>query len=493
MTSLWLDTPRTIPTDEFEPFATYDDVIVGAGLTGLVTALLFARRGHTVAVLEAHRVGGLSTASSSAVVSVLQGAQLSKIRRRTYQGIVDAYVTGNGEAFDWLIDYADAAGVDVERRDAFSYATTRSGLARIDGEYQVGRAAGLDIRKTIDVDVPFATLGAVRLADQAQLDPLELVAALAADVRALGGVIVEGAAVLGVDAGDPATTRTVLGEVRSERVHLTTGAPILDRGLYFAKTSPRRSFGMAFADVAPDDLPTAMYTSVDAPTRGVRRYRDQLIVSGSTHATGRAGSESTMADALERWTESHWPGARRRRLWSGQDYATPHGVPFVGTLPRGRGRIYLATGYDSWGMTNAVSAARMLVSDVMGDNSEWMTAIHHRATLPPAMAWGLGENAAVAWWFAKGWTAALVNQVLPGEIPPEGHGVVGAEGFRPVARSTVDGETCALSAVCSHLGGVVTWNDVERSWDCPLHGSRFAPDGSVLEGPVTRPLRRLDA
>lgn len=516
MTSLWLDKVRTIPTDEFEPLASYDDVIVGAGLTGLVTALLFARRGHTVAVVEAGSVGGLATGSSSAMVSRLQGAQLQKIHGRAYQGIVDAYAQGALEGFDWLVDYAEGAGVDVERRDAYSYATTRRGLARVDAEYLIGRKAGLDLTKTVDVDVPFATIGAVRLRDQAQIDPLELVASLTADVRALGGIVVENAHVTGVDAGDPATTHTSLGDVRSERVHLTTGAPILDRGLYFAKVRPQRSFGMAFADVDPAALPDAMYVSVESPSRSVRRYRDQLLVGGNAHGVGRASSERDLAQDLETWTTQHWPTARRRRVWSGQDYATPHGVPFVGFLPRGRGRIFVATGYDSWGMTNAVSAAHMLVSDVVGDNSPWMTALHHRVTLPPAIGAALGENAAVAWWFARGWARALTNPLMPdgivdalfgdesgsgsgsgsgqgaglglGQGLGEGEGVVGSEGLAPVARSTVAGKTCSLSAVCPHLGGVVTWNDQELSWDCPLHGSRFTPSGDVIEGPAKRGL-----
>ncbi|BDZ50081.1 hypothetical protein GCM10025867_23220 [Frondihabitans sucicola] len=294
MTSLWLDTIRTIPTDEFEPLATYDDVIVGAGLTGLVTALLFARRGHTVAVLEARTVGGLATGSSSAMVSLLQGAQLQKIHGRTYQGVVDAYTEGNTEAFDWLLDYADGAGVDVERRDAFSYATTRRGLARVDAEYLVGRRAGLDLVKTVDVDVPFATLGAVRLRDQAQLDPLELVASLAADVRALGGIIVENAHVTGVDAGDPATTHTSLGDVRSERVHLTTGAPILDRGLYFAKIKPRRSSAWR--------SPTSILQIFPPP-----------CTAPSTRPRGRSGATATNSSSVA--TPTAWGAQPPRRSW----------------------------------------------------------------------------------------------------------------------------------------------------------------------------------
>ncbi|BDZ50082.1 hypothetical protein GCM10025867_23230 [Frondihabitans sucicola] len=139
-------------------------------------------------------------------------------------------------------------------------------------------------------------------------------------------------------------------------------------------------------------------------------------------------------------------------------------------------------------MTNAVSAARMLVSDVVGDNTPWMSALHHRITTPAAIGAGLGENAAVAWWFARGWARALTNPLLPGEEPVDGTGVVGSDGFRPVARSTVNGETCSLSAVCPHLGGVVSWNDQELSWDCPLHGSRFTAAGGVIEGPAKRGL-----
>lgn len=492
MTSLRPSTASRIPTDEFEPLATYDDVIVGGGITGLVTALLFARRGHTVAVLEARHVGGAAVGSPPVPVSRLRGAQLQTIRRRTYRSVVDAYAEGTRGAFDWIVDYAEVAGLDLERRDAVSYATTRAGLARIDYEYQVGRAAGLDLVKTADLDVPFASIGAVRLRDQALIDPMDLVQALTADLRALGGVVVENAAVTGVDASGPAITTTTLGDVRSERVHVTTGSPILDRGLYFAKIAPRRGFEIVFSGVAPADLPEALYESVDTPTRSARAVRGELLVGGNDHSTGRAQSEKALVAELERWAAANWQGAEPRRTWSGQSHATPHGVPFVGSLPRGRGRVFLATGFDSSGVTGAVYAARILVADVTGDTEPWMTTIHHRVTLPPAVAAGIGENAAVAWWFAKGWAKALANPLVPGAVPVEGTGEVGSDGLRPIAVSTVDGETCALSGVCPHLGGIVTWNDQEQTWDCPLHGSRFDHRGGVLDGPATSGLASRD-
>jgi Rieske Fe-S protein len=114
-----------------------------------------------------------------------------------------------------------------------------------------------------------------------------------------------------------------------------------------------------------------------------------------------------------------------------------------------------------------------------------------RLTTPQAFARGIGANAAVGWWYAKGYARAL-RSPLPTDAPAEGEAVLGRRGIRPVGVSTVDGRTCAVSAVCPHLGAALTWNDGERSWDCPAHGSRFAANGSLLEGPATADLTRLD-
>jgi glycine/D-amino acid oxidase-like deaminating enzyme/nitrite reductase/ring-hydroxylating ferredoxin subunit len=488
MPSPWLDAAPDVTTDRIDPETVYDDVIVGGGLTGLVTALLFARRGHRVAVLEARSVGSVASGSGTASMSLLQGKQLQRIRTNTYQSVVDAYVAGNRAGFDWMVDYLDEAGVEVERRDAYSYSTTRGGIATVDDEYLVARRAGLPVVKEFGLDLPFGTTGGLRLPDQAQFDPMQAVVALVADVRALGGIVVEGVRVTGVDASSPTVTHSDGPDVRGHRVHVTTGSPVLDRGLYFAKLRSERSYGLAFEGA--DDLPAGMYQAVDGPTRSFSSVGDRLVTGGNRHPVGRASSTTELVDDLVDWTTRHWPGARLTHSWSGQDYGTPHHVPFVGWLPRGRGRIYLATGYEHWGLTNAVQAAMTLVSDVLGDPQPWMTTLHGRVTTPIAIASGIGINAADAWWAAKGWAGAMTRRLVA-VAPAEGQGEVGRSGgLAPVARSTVDGEVCTVSAICPHLVGIVTWNDSERSWDCPLHGSRFAADGTVLEGPATRGLRR---
>ncbi len=487
MTSLWLDRAPAIATDPFEPDERYDTVVVGAGLTGLVAANLFARAGHRVAVLESRRVGTGTTGRTTAKLSVLQGAQLQRIRRMSGQSVLEAYVQANLEGQRWMLRYAEDRGIPVERRDAYSFTSSLSGVPALDRELEAARSAGLPVERLPDAALPFTTYGAVRLADQAQIDPLRVLAALVDDLHAHGGVVVEDVRVTGVRASDPARVRTSRGDVLARYVILATGVPILDRGLYFAKVEPRRSYAATFR-VPGGELPAGMYLSVDAPTRSLRTVRDGedelLLVGGHDHPVGRHPSPASLVSELTAWTGRTWPGAERTHVWSAQDYRTPHGVPFVGWLPRGRRRIYLATGYDKWGMTNAVQAALTLAGDILGGHQPWATTLHHRVTLPQAIAWGIGVNAAVATQYLAGWTRALLVP-LGDDAPEEGRGRVGRSGLAPTAISTVDGVSCRLSAVCPHLHAIVTWNDQELSWDCPAHGSRFAADGTLLEGPAT--------
>jgi glycine/D-amino acid oxidase-like deaminating enzyme len=488
VTSLWLENPRIIPTDDLQVGAHFDEVIVGAGITGLTAALLFARQGRRVAVLEARSVGAGATGNTTAKISQLQGTHFSKIKSHNYQAVLQAYADGTRQAFDWLMDFAAATGLDVERRDAYTYAATPEGSRRVDREYALARSVGLEVRKVVDAGLPFPTYSAVVLPDQAQVDPMDLLEALAADVRALGGVIVEGVRVHGVSAAaEPARVATSLGEVTAEHVILATGTPILNRGLYFAKVAAQRSYAQSF-ELPDSELPNGMFLNVESPTKSIRTWRGQLLTGGNGHPVGREASPRSRAEELTRWTERHWPGATLTHSWSAQDYSPMHHVPFVGWLPRGFGRIYLATGYDKWGMTGGVSAALTLVADILGENTPWQKTLHRRVTTPQVIGRGIGENAAVGLWYARGYARALLRR-LPDAAPPEGQGMVGRSGLAPAAASTVDGVTCQLSAICTHLGAVVTWNDAELSWDCPAHGSRFAADGTLLEGPATRNLR----
>nr|WP_323374038.1 FAD-dependent oxidoreductase [Microbacterium sp. STN6] len=481
--------------------AEYDAVIVGAGLTGLVTALLLARSGMRVAVLEARTVGAVTTGHTTAKLSLLQGSVLSGIRQHNSHEVLRAYVDGNREGQAWMLRYLDERGVDYQRRDAYTYANTADGRARLEEEQAVGHAAGLATELTEDVALPFETRGALLLRDQAQFNPMHVLAALVDDVRRHGGVIIEGARVHDVDASDPAIVTTQRGSVRAAQVILATGTPILDRGLYFAKLIPSRSYVSAYrVPGAPEAIPQGMYLSIDSPSRSLRTVpvgaEELLLVGGNGHPVGRNPHTAQSVDDLDIWTRAQFPGAQRTHSWSAQDYQSVNMVPFVGWFPRGRGRIFVATGYNKWGMTNATAAALSLSGEILGGRMAWADVLHHRVSRPASFLTAAKAGAEVAAWAAKRWADAETTGEdlfeVRADAPAEGRGRVTHEGLRPVGVSTVDGVTCAVSAVCTHLRGVLGWNETERSWDCPLHGSRFAADGTLLEGPATEDLAVID-
>jgi Rieske Fe-S protein len=178
-------------------------------------------------------------------------------------------------------------------------------------------------------------------------------------------------------------------------------------------------------------------------------------------------------------------------VWSAQDYQSHNHVPFVGKMPRGRGHVYVATGYAKWGMTNSVAAALRLSGEILGGSMPWADTLGTRVSKPTSALQTVQANVSVAAQATQGWVGAELHPLSEADLaPPEGQGVVGNLRGTPVGVSTVDGRTCAVSAVCTHMRGILRFNDLEKSWDCPLHGSRFTPDGSVLEGPATKSLGR---
>ncbi len=493
MKSLWLDRYRNIATDAFVAGQSYDTVIVGGGLTGLCTALLLARSGQSVAVLEGRHLAAVTTGNTTAKLSLLHGGQLSHVLGHNSLEVARAYVEANLEGQQWLLRYCEEHGLPFQTRDAFSYAGTPEGADRVRREYDACRSVGLDVTLESDTELPFATYGAVRLADQAQIDPLDIVERLAADVRARGGRIAEHTPVTDVSiTGGRVAVSTEGGAVYADRVILATGTPILTRGAYFARLKPLRSYGLAFT--VPGPIPQGMYLSIDLPTRSLRTAPsasgERLVVGGNGHVVGRDRSPSAQLSDLESWTLEHFPGAVQTHAWSAQDYRSLDYAPYVGPIVPGDEHVFVATGFNKWGMTNAVSASVALSGLVLDGAMSWATALYNRPVTVSDAPDAIALNAGVGFELAKEWLGQVVTH-RPDHPPAEGEGVVYRQGLKPVGLCTVDGVRSKVSAVCTHLGGVLGWNDAEQSWDCPVHGSRFAHNGRRLEGPALRDLERL--
>ncbi|MBW9207854.1 FAD-dependent oxidoreductase [Mumia sp. zg.B17] len=479
MHSWWYDQNPDRPT--YSPLSedlSCDVVVVGAGLVGATTALALARAGTSVVVLEGRTVAAGTTGGTTGKVSLLQGSRLSTLQRHHPERL-RGYVEANRSGQEWIRAFCQSSGLPYDVRDAVTYATTAHGESQLRREHEACVEAGLPVVWEDSLELPYEVRGAIRLAGQGQIDAVAVTDRIMSDAVEAGARLFEQTRVLRVDGGERPRVRTEHATVDARHVVLATGIPILDRGGFFARLSPERSYAAAFRTDGP--AVDAMHLSIDTPTRSLRTSTPDesvLVVGGNGHTTGRARSEAQKVDDLVAWSQSTFGVGDPLATWSAQDYAPASGLPYVGRLLPNRGAVHVATGFNKWGLAMGAAAGLALAGDLLGETPSWRDAVSswRRPALRDA-AKAAELNASVGVEMGKGWVSAAVTR--DGAPPSVG-------GVPPCADS---GNGAPVSAVCTHLGGIVEWNDAERSWDCPLHGSRFAEDGSVIEGPATRPLK----
>lgn len=496
LTPVWMDRDRPV-RPSLEGSRLFDVVVVGGGLAGLLTGLLLARGGCSVAVLEARRVGDGTTGRTTAKVSLLQGTRLSRVIRTNPPSVAREYVEANREGQAWLERFCQDHDVPLQTRPAYTYATSGSGEARAQAELAAAELAGLDVSWETETELPFPVRGAVRLADQFQLHPMDLLEASVDELLAEGGELFEGSRVRDLRRTDDGVrVETDHGTATARRVVLATNQPILLRHGFFARLKAQRSYAAALHSPW---TPHGMYLSSDPTSRSLRSLPvpggdELLLVGGSGHPTGRSASPRQRLDELVTWAQSTFAGSRVSHTWSAQDQSPVTALPYVGPMLPRDDAILVATGFDKWGFSNAPAAALLLSKTILGrthgeEHPPWARAL---ASWTPREVAGAGRallyNAEVGAQLAQG----LARPLARGDRhPEEGQGTVRYDGRHPVGIARVDGVEHCVSAVCPHLKGILRWNDAEQSWDCPLHGSRFAPDGSVLDGPAVDDLRRL--
>lgn len=485
--SLWLAEPGdTYPALDGE--VTADVVVVGAGITGLTTAFLLKQAGLRVAVVEADRVGHGASGNNTAKVSALQATAYSELTRRHGVAAARGYAEANLAGVETLAGIVEREGIDCDlrRRPAVTYAIDESERTSVADEFEAARRAGLDVGRT-GVDLPFPVHGSVRLDDQLSVHPVRYLRGLAAAVDEGGGRVFERSRVRTVQGG---RVRTDSGTVRAGHVVIATHAPLLDRGAYFARLEPVRSYCVA-ARLASGDPPEALAINAGDPVWSIASTGDLLIISGQGHPTGERGVDAERYVALEAFAREHWDVAKIVHRWSAQDLYAYDGLPMIGRYLPGSRNLYVATGYRKWGLATATAAGTLLTDLVTGGPSPWAELFSpHRLTLraAPHLA---RLNAKVA----KDFVADRLRpaEVTDPEAVPRGEARVLRDGLDQtgVYRDD-DGVLHAVSLRCTHLGCLLRFNGAEASWDCPCHGSRFDVDGTVLEGPAVTPLARKE-
>ena len=490
--SLWLD---ALPADGYPQLTSdldVDVVVLGGGITGLTTALLLKQQGARVAVLEARRCGGGVTGSTTAKVTALQSTVYSKIRGKHGEDAAATYAQASAAAVRRVADLVAQHGIDCElnRRPAFTYAATSKELPSVQREAEAARSAGLPVELTTSIDLPYPVAGAVRLDDQLEFHPVRYATGLAAAVHGDGSSVFEHTRVVGVSHGSPSRVRTEGGAtVRAAHVVVATHYPLLDRGLFFARLEPTRSYCVA-ARVA-GHVPAGMSISAGSPTRSIRSYGELLIVGGESHSVGASDATPERYARLEQFAREHWSVREVTHRWSAQDPSSYDKLPVIGRYGPPWPRLYVASGFMKWGLTSGTFAAMIINDQIGGRENPWAETFRPNRFEPKSLPKLARLNAKVA--------ADMVGDRISGaeassvaEVPPGEARVVGSRRDKTGVFRDDAGGVHAVSLRCTHLGCLLRFNSAERSWDCPCHGSRFDVDGEVLEGPAVKPLPRRE-
>ena len=489
--SLWMATSEWPERPVLRGDMTVQAVVIGAGITGLTAARLLCEQGLTVAVIESRRVCSGVTGLTTAKVTALQSTIYTELSQRWGDETSAAYAAANLEGLEMIRGRAQAEHIDCDMRTApaLTYAETAHGLAKIEAEVEAAQRAGLSVSFTTESDLPFEIAGAVRLENQAQFHPRNYCLGLVRGILADGGAIFEETRAIDLDAtaGNVVTDR---GTVSAEVIVVASHIPFVDTSGYFARMTPSRSYAVAFR--SPGEPPSGMYISVDQPIRSIRSTGDgYTIVGGEAHPAGEKVDTEDRYRALASWSQDRFRVSDVDYRWSAQDYRSVDGLPFVGPLGSS-GRVFSATGFAKWGMSNGTVAAAIMVDLAMGRDNSLASVFDSRRFALKQAAPGLLKAGAG---FAK---SLLMGRVLPSdrrglEHVDRGSGdVVSIDGHKAAAFRDDDGGIHAVSPICTHRGCQVQFNNAERTWDCPCHGSRFDVEGKVIHGPAVRDLAPLD-
>ncbi|MFB7409960.1 FAD-dependent oxidoreductase [Streptomyces sp. NPDC056202] len=437
-----------------------DVAVVGAGVAGVCAARELVRAGADVVLLEADRIASGVTGHAAGGLTSLHGLCYGRLRRRRGPEAAALYADAQADALRRVTGDCAELGIDaeIEHRPAFTYTVDEASAAEIREEADAAGEAGLKATTVTDTGLPYPVVAAVRVEDQLQFHPRRFLLGLADDFVARGGRLHEGTRVTGLHDGAECRLTVEGGAVVHARdVVIATHFPLRCHSSLLVRLSVRRELVVA-ASVDERHAPYGMYVTFDGGARSVRTAplgggRRLLIVAGEGFEPGSGGVPARY-DSLEAWARGHLPGfaeAPEVHRWAAQEVHTPDGMPCVGHEHPDTQHVYLATGFGGWGLSNGVAAGRLLAAHVTGaPRPAWTELVDPRRHLPLR------------------------------EVP----GVVRQQSA--VARHYAAARRTARR--CTHMGCELGFNESEQTWECPCHGSRFAADGSVVQGPATRPL-----
>jgi glycine/D-amino acid oxidase-like deaminating enzyme/nitrite reductase/ring-hydroxylating ferredoxin subunit len=495
--SLWQKTaPRAAFPALKSPFQT-DVVVVGAGITGLTTALLLRREGRAVAVLEAERVGSGTTGGTSAHVTCVPDIRLARLVDRLGAGDATTYMKSAREALGLM--QALAAGTagpcDWATVPAYLLAETAEQEDELAREVEAARTLGLRASRTDRTPLPFPVAGAVLYPDQARFHPMKYLVGLARSVQDAGGQVFEHTRVRSFEeVGGFVELETDRGAVSARRLVLATHTPV-GRSLVQAELVAYLSYLITLR--LRDPVPDALFWDTSQPYHYMRRFRGEdeelLVLGGEDHKAGHPPEEAFAPfRRLEDYARARFPVEAVAHRWSAEYFEPADGLPYIGRSALAEG-VFIATGYSGNGLVQGTLAARILTDSLQGRR----TAVGDLLAATRIAPLGAARNVVAG---TLDVAAHLVRDRLASAqgplaaVPPGEGRLVEVSGRKLAVYRDEEGRLHALSPVCTHMGCLVGWNEVERTWDCPCHGGRYSPWGRVVAGPPLADLapQRLD-
>jgi glycine/D-amino acid oxidase-like deaminating enzyme/nitrite reductase/ring-hydroxylating ferredoxin subunit len=491
--SLWMVTrpPRAMPPLERDLVT--DVCVIGAGIAGITVGYLLAQAGRRVVVLESSLIGGGETGRTTAhlshalddgyhVLERLHGSEGARLAAASHSAAIDRI-----EA----IVREEKINCDFERLDGYLFVPPGESPDILDAELEAAHRAGLtDVQRLGRTPITSWDSGpCLRFPRQGQFHPLSYLNALVDAIERMGGRIFGNTHVTGVEAGPPATVTTSSQRiVTADFVVCATNTPIIDWLVIHSKQPAYRTFAIG-ARMPSGSVPRALYWDTADPYHYVRLAGDVLIVGGEDHKTGQEDDGIDRFARLEQWSRERFPIGAVEYRWSGQVMEPVDGLAYIGRNPGDKGHIFVATGDSGHGMTHGTIAGMLIRDLILSRPNEWQALYEPSRKSVRSAAEYVRENLNVA--------KQYVDYITPGEVRSEdeirpGEGAVVRHGLKKLAVYRDEAGTLhRASAVCPHLGCIVHWNSLERSWDCPCHGSRFGVDGSVLNGPAVGGLEEV--
>jgi glycine/D-amino acid oxidase-like deaminating enzyme/nitrite reductase/ring-hydroxylating ferredoxin subunit len=471
-----------------------DVAIVGGGIVGLTAAALLQRAGKRTAVIEARRIGQQVTGRSTAKITSQHGLIYQQLEKSFDENTARAYGAANQAGLERIVRFVEELGIDcaLERKSAYVYSRTGEQLSDVEKEAELARSLGLPASLVRETSLPFPVAGAVRFDDQAQFNPCRYALGLARAILDGGGQIFEGTRALSIEHGEPCRVTTGRGIVTARDVIEATHLPLGKEGMFFAKAYPY-AHPMVAARIDPVRAPDGMFISAAEPTHSIRTAKREdeiwLVAVGNSYKPGHPDDEMEAFEDLTAFLRDEFGVGSIDYRWTNEDYESMDGLPFIGRATSSAAHLFVATGFNAWGISNGTVAGMILSDLIAGRSNPWAEIFDATRVKPLAggasfVTENLGTGAQLVGGYVRG-RPSSTDDLQPGEAA-----VLKLDGKRYAVFKDEQGNVHAVSAACTHLGCILGWNPVDRTWDCSCHGSRFAIDGRVIHGPATADLDR---